>query len=799
MRNKFSCSEKTKKLFNPNYLKISLWVFTVLLSNSSIKSQNLKQTLRGTILDQDGKYPLIGVNVILDKSDPLVGTTTDIDGNFRLENVPIGRVDLLLRYVGYEDKLLPNILVSSGKEVILELEMQENVVQMQAVEIKAQKEKGEVLNEMAIISSRSFSVEETKRYAGSFSDPSRMVSAFAGVTSDAEGDNDIMVRGNSSKGILWRLEGIEIPNPNHFADEGYTGGPISALNSDLLSNSDFYTGAFSPEYGNALSGIFDMRLRTGNNEKREYSFGLGVLGTDISMEGPIKKGYLGSYLFNYRYSSLALLDDAGVVDFGGVPKYQDMCFKVVLPSKDFGVFTLFGLGGKSHIIEEEEDIDGKITGKDDFSSELGVIGLKHTIPVSDKSYIRTNLSASANGSGDTEEIPDSISGSYYLDYKGHWRKKSYRAEISMSTKFNAKNRLITGAKITKEEYDMYDRFLDEELDRYVNGFNMKKDASYYQAYTSWKHRFNDDITMVTGVHSLYYSLNDQLSIEPRFGLKWQFTPLQAINVGYGLHSKTESVVTYYTIINHEDGTSSTPNTNIKFPKSHHYVLGYEQRLDEHINTKIEFYYQDLFDVPVENVDTSQYSLLNSFGGYTDKALVNDGTGKNYGVEITLERYFANSYYFLATTSIYESKYKSKEGIERNTRFNGNYICNFLIGKEIKVGRKAKNNLLNINTKFTYTGGTRYLPVNLEKSIEEDETVYDYSKAWEDKLDHVFLMNLNISYRINKPKASHEFLIDIVNTTNNDARVWEYYDSETKNLAYDRQLGLIPNIMYRIHL
>ena len=132
-------------------------------------------------------------------------------------------------------------------------------------------------------------MKKRKRYAGAIDDPARMVSAFAGVNGNAEGDNDIVVRGNSPRGILWRLEGVEIPNPNHFASEGATGGPINALNSNMLGNSDFYTGAFAPEYGNALSGVFDMKLRNGNNEQREYSATLSVLGTDLTAEGPFKE------------------------------------------------------------------------------------------------------------------------------------------------------------------------------------------------------------------------------------------------------------------------------------------------------------------------------------------------------------------------------------------------------------------------------------------------------------------------------------------------------------------------------
>lgn len=170
------------------------------------------------------------------------------------------------------------------------------------------------------------------------------MSSFAGIINEGSGNNDIIVRGNNPRFIQWRLEDIEIPNPNHFAIEGLTGGPINALNSQMLANSSFYSGAFASQYGNALSGIFDMKLRKGNDEKQEYSFSLGVLGLDFTAEGPISRKNKSSYLVNYRYSTLSLLDDIGLVDFGGVPRYQDLSFKFYFPTENSGIFTLFGLG-----------------------------------------------------------------------------------------------------------------------------------------------------------------------------------------------------------------------------------------------------------------------------------------------------------------------------------------------------------------------------------------------------------------------------------------------------------------------
>lgn len=779
-------------------LKLIL-LFVVLSFSNYISAQMLTQTIRGNIYDEDGKFPLIGANIIILGSDPIKGAVTNVNGEFRFDNIPVGRVNLLVRYLGYEEKTIPNVLVSTGKEVILDVELKESLVKIEEVVVKATKNKGEVQNEMSLISSRSFSIEETKRYAGAFQDPSRMVSAYAGVTSDPNGNNDIIVRGNSPKGILWRMEGIEIPNPNHFANEGATGGPINALNSELLSNSDFYTGAFSPEFGDVLSGVFDIKMRSGNNEKREYSIGVGVLGTDILAEGPINKSKGSSYLANYRYSSLDLLDQAGIVNFEGVPRYQDGAFKVVLPTKGLGNISIFGLGGLSSMNGEERDDNDRLVEKFKYNAQLATIGINDLISVSQNSFLKFTVAASNNSSKykDYKVDPDENN---TFDGEGKWEKNTIRSAAMFSTRLNAKNRLIIGLKHTQHFYNLYEYYFDDELKRWVTGIDMKENTSSVQSYASWKFRMNDNLTFVGGLHSMYFNLNKDYTIEPRAAVRWQLSPKHAINAGFGVHSKIESIVTYFTHVSLPGGGESAPNKDLGLSKARHYVLGYEYRISNNLNSKVELYYQDLYNIPVENVDTSFFSLLNSDEGYVDYALVNRGTGKNYGIDYTLEHFFSKGFYFLFTGSLYQSKYKALEGVTRNTKYNGNWAVNFLIGKEFKVGKKKSinANTFSINTKLFANGGRRYIPVDLEKSKAAGVTKYDHSKAFDKTLDRIYQVNLAISYRINRPKASHEFVLDINNVTNAQGRTWEYYNEYTGKIDYDRQLNMLPNIMYRIH-
>src|SRR5688572_14992138 len=294
-------------------LGVSLaFLFLFLNLQFSAVAQSLTQTIRGKVIDRESQAPLIGVSVAIVTSDPVKGSMTDTEGNFKIEKVPVGRHTLKINYIGYQEQVMPEMLLGSGKELILNIGLSEDIRQMQEVVIKAQQEKGRPQNEMATLSARSISVEETKRYAASLNDPARAALSYAGVGATDDMSNEIVVRGNSPKGVLWRIDGIEVPNPNHFGQEGASGGPISMLSVNMLDNSDFYTGAFPAEYGNALSGIFDMKLRKGNNEKREYAFQAGVLGVDFAAEGPFKKGYKGSYLANYRYSTLAILNSVGL-------------------------------------------------------------------------------------------------------------------------------------------------------------------------------------------------------------------------------------------------------------------------------------------------------------------------------------------------------------------------------------------------------------------------------------------------------------------------------------------------------
>lgn len=780
-----------KTIFN----KLAFLIILGLTSISLVSAQQLTQTIRGTIYDVDSKTPLIGANVYIPDADPIIGAITDVNGKFRLEKVPVGRVNLKISCLGYEDKNIPNLLIASAKETVLEVELSESLIKLEAAVIKARKNKSEVINGMATVSSKTFSVEETNRYAGSLNDPARMVSAYAGVTGNPEGTNDIVVRGNSPKGILWRLEGVDIPNPNHFAENGGTGGPVNTLNSSMLSNSDFFSGAFAPEYGNALSGVFDVKFRSGNNEKREYTFSAGVLGTDITVEGPFKEGYAGSYLANYRYSSLDLLTSLGLLDFGGVPKYQDASFKVVLPTKKLGRFTIFGLGGISNITSNDEDDDENVYGTAYVDANLGVTGLNHVYTLDSNTYIRSSLSVSSSMSKETWDMLDD-NNTMFTAGVDEFTESTMRLSTVVNRKIDSRLRVQTGATFSRLNYDMTELHDFKNSGSFITGIDAKGSTNLLQAFTSWKYRMHKDVTVIAGLHFTHLLLNNNISLEPRLGVKWKLTPKQNITLGVGKHSKVENISTYLASTD-EENPQYKPNKNLELTKAWHFVLGYGFLVSENLHFKTEVYYQHLFDVPVENEPNSTYSILNATSYYSTRELINEGTGRNYGVELSLERFFSNNFYYLATTSLYKSRYTPMDGIERNTAFDANYAANLLLGKEFKVGNGKKNKTIGINAKASFLGANRYTPIDLAASNEAGYTIYHEDQMYSEKGDDVFFINLGLTYRVDRKNTTHEFKIDVQNITNNQAVVSEYYSQAQRKLIKSNQLPMIPNIIYTL--
>ncbi|MEQ8425781.1 MAG: TonB-dependent receptor [Cyclobacteriaceae bacterium] len=772
-------------------------VFSFFFALSS-PAQQLTQTVRGRVLDKVSQTTLPGASVIILGSDPLIGTTTDYDGNFKLTNIPVGNITLSVSFVGYKDFILPNVIVNSGKEVVLNIPIEEDITQMDEIVVTPDVEKDKPLNDMAVVSARTFSVEETRKFAAAINDPSRMVTSFAGVVQTDDGNNNISIRGNSPYGLLWRMEGIDIPNPNHFTNVATSGGGVSILSSQLLTNSDFMTGAFPAEYGNALAGVFDLNLRKGNNERKEYTVQGSFLGTDVAAEGPFAKGYRGSYLVNYRYSTLSILSNLGLEVGDGVTNFQDLSYHLFLPTNKLGSFSLFGFGGLSDQKDDGVSDSTKWESESDrynstYISNTGAAGIKHQLNIGDNTYLKSSVMLSGSDLG-YEEFRLDDTYSPRLQDNEHYVNKKITVSSVITHKVNAKNNFRSGAYFNRYYYSLIQEALDKETSLIKKNLDSKGDVSTIQLFSQWNYRASEKLTLNAGAHFLSLTSNNTWSLEPRVSAKYSLDEKQSLSLGYGLHSQIQPVGIYETEITATDGSVTKPNQNIGLNKSHHFVVAYDKSISQFTRLKAEAYYQRLFNIAVEDDPTSSISTLVIEGGYFTEPLVNRGVGRNYGLELTLEKFFHNNSYFLISSSLYDSKYRALDNVWRNSRFNGNFALAITGGKEYKW---AKQRTFGLNMRATYAGGLRTTPIDLQRSIALGETRVIESQAFSEQLPNYFRADLRLSLKRNRPKSTSTLALDFLNATNHQNVGGQYFDVDSGNIEKWYQMTFIPVLSYRI--
>jgi hypothetical protein len=775
-------------------------------------SLSAQQTVRGVITDKDSKETIPFANIIIKNSNPSLGTTSDENGSFVLNNVPIGKQTFIVSFVGYETITLSNINVTAGKEVLLNIGLIENLESLNEVVVLAGKKKDKTVNEFATVSARSLNVQEANKYAASFGDPARQVQNFAGVTGNGDDlNNEIVIRGNSPNTLLWRLEGVEVPNPNHFVYS--TGGAVSMLSSNVLDKTDFFTSAFPAEYGNGLAGVFDLRFRKGNNKKRETTIDAGFLGLGIATEGYFSKKSEASYLLNYRYSTPSILKSIGInLSEGGNLNYQDLNYNINLPTSKMETFNVYGLYGKNTIKSSETDSESEeqgtqTTGVFETNSNNDVstfiTGIGHRIFLKDRTYLKTNISYSSDDANLKEETKNNgvinpLSGSEFDS-----KIEAFRLSSFINHKFNAKHTIRTGLTLShlKEKTISYHTGTNAEGHLVPTNDKVDGNSNVFQSYFQWKYRATDKLTLNSGLHFLHFAKTNSSAVEPRLGLNYKLNNKHSLSFGAGLHSRAERLSTYLV---KADANTQFLNTNLGLSKALHYVLGYSWRLSKNTHFKAEAYYQNLFNLPVDNTGQTGYNVINAqlfdVFNITDIPLTNDGKGKNYGIEFTLERFLNKGFYYLTTLSLYDSKYKIGNSSYYNTRFNGNYVFNFLAGKEFKIGNKS-NKTLGVNAKFNLTGGQRFTAIDELASIANQTEIFS-TIPYTEKVKDYYRLDLGINYQWNKKKSTHSLGLNIQNVTNRlNKTVPDYfYDDVTNKITKTTTElnGLLPVLKYSIN-
>lgn len=763
----------------------------------------LRSAITGLVLDHQTQAPLPGATVIIPDTDPIIGAITDSLGRFRIERLKIGQYQLKVSFLGYSAVITDPLIVTTGKETMTTILLVETALNAPEVEIRAGYRKNEAINKMATVSVRSFSVDETFRFAGSYNDPARMVANFAGVTSGIDNRNDIIVRGNSPTGLQWRIDDMEIPNPNHFAAVGTTGGPVTVLNNNLVTNSDFFTGAFPAQYGNTLAGIFDLKMRTGNSEQREYWFEIGWNGLEFGTEGPISKKSRASYLISYRYSPLQFLNWFNI-NVGIVPKYQDLNIKIDIPTRKAGTFTITGIGGLSNIELFDSRKEQSAWLFPDYGedltngSNLGVLGISHQIFLKKDLRWKTMLYLVASDTrskidtfSNVQQIPAPWAGERSTEIK-------YSFSSVVTKKISWKNIVNSGFYWDFFQMAFADSVMYMEIFQHNTG--SREQMHMLRGFSQWNHVFSDKFSSTLGIYGSWLSLNNTWAVEPRIGFDWNINENHSINFGTGLYSQMQPRVIYFILSKQPDGQLIKPNTNLDLTRSAQIALEYNYLINNDLRFKAELYYQYLYDIPVKSA-IPQYALSNQGHEffinrqYAD-SLVNQGTGENYGLECTFERFFKKNYYFLFSASVFNSVYDGFDHITRNSAFNVNYALNAAGGYEFVMG-KRKWGVMSFGLRATWAGGSPYIPYDVASTVAYGEAMYDWTQAYSPRYPDYKRLAFRFGIRRNLPGYNIEFFMDLQYRTSFTNISLQRINPKTGEIRDFFSMGFFPMGTWRI--
>lgn len=760
-----------KKIYNLFFLVIiSLPVF----------GQELNQSCYGSVKDTWSNKPIALANVSLYKNAELLkGSVTDSLGNYLIEAIAPGRYKIVVSFTGYQS-FENELLIISGKSLRLDVALEET-----------QKVLDEVVVMPPSVSSANtttVSIEKTLRVPANFFDPVRMITSYPGVVTANDQSNSIIAKGYSPNAINWRLQGLDIINPNHLANAGTfsdkptaNGGGVNVLSAQLLDRTEFHSGALPVQYGNALSGIMDMTLRPGNSDKVQYTAQASLIGLDVAAEGPLSKNSKSAFLANYRYSTVGLLSQMGV-DFGGEKiNFQDFSFHLNVPSNKGGNLSVFGFGGlSSNRFKAKEESEWEVE-KDrytiDFTGNVYGVGVVNQFKPGWATFT-TGISFSSQ---DQERTSQGAQVSYPNTYRESYtsQQQIMSAFVKGVHKLNSTGYIESGVRVNYQHHYLDAQSVNQFYIDILGNANGTVEGLLWQPYVNWSQKAGK-FDLAAGLRYVYFSYNGSSSFEPRVnvGRSWKNN---RVTLAYSLASQQQQVQNYL----------AYNNQDLSFTKSNQFSLEWTKKIPGDLSLVSSVYYHQLFDAAVY-ANNPMYSMINQWDEIPTQRMANDGKGRNYGVEAYVEKRFYGDLYFMLSGSYYESQFLAN-GKYYDTRFNGNFTSSFLAGKEWVKSQRA----FGVHVRVLYTGGLRQPPIDTFTSSLVGTTIFDVNSGYLTQYPNYFRTDLRVSWRKNKPSYTRTLSIDVQNLTGYENVGNAYYDTYLKTTNIRYQVGIIPVLAYRI--
>lgn len=767
----------------------SFLFWTGILLSLSTLAQEPRGTVRGSVVDARSGKALADAAVLLEPSEPLIGTTTDSIGRFVLEQVPVGLYTARVRLLGHETLLVPEVWVRSGKETVLPVVLSPASVGLETFTVTAM-----AREEMEPIGVRSFTVEQGLRFPAMFQDPARLVMSTPGVAAANDQANHLIVRGNSPNANAWLLEGAEIVSPNHLGNAGtptdlptLSGGGVNILSAQMLGPSRLRTGVSPVAYGNALGGLMDMELRRGNTREREWTAQAGLIGLDLSTEGPIGKNDKAFYLVNYRYSTLGILSAMGV-DLGDEAiGFQDLSFHVGTKLGKRGEVRLFGMGGmSSNVFEADRDTATWEFDKDSrditFTSNMGAVGSTLRLPLGERSTFSSTVvwSAAYQDRDDTNFGTD-------LEPISRNVRSLYESKLSLIAQVDA-------SVGTRFRYGYGGSVLERRVENIIG---QELAGWLVRPFAHARFDLTEHLQASGGLAYSHFTYNGSELLEPRAALRWRMAKGRALGFSYGVKGQ----LPFHHLYNLESYPQFPSSRDLELMRSEDLVLGYDHAVNERLSFRVELYQQQLSQIPVlaPEVRIGRPESLGSVNVWDEFQFLpqaSKGKGLNRGVELSMMRSFDRNYFLQLNSTLYESTYTTADGTERPSRWNGQWMANAMGGREWRKAKEDRVRTWGVSARLFAMGGLRYTPI--EVRVREGVAIPIYSAApWSEQMGDVFRADLRVYRKMDRAGRTGQWALDLQNVSNAQNEAFRYFDRRQGAVITKYQLGLIPNLSYRV--
>lgn len=754
-----------------HFKSLTLSLLTLFLFPVTGLAQTPQGSIGGQVLDARSQEPLVGVNVQLEGTT--LGTATNLDGNYLIEQVPAGTQRLLFSYIGFTSFVQTDVIVRPGRTTEVNVDLQEAVLETEGVTVSAGYFQ---TKDTEITSVVSFSTEEIRRSPGAGQEIARVLNAIPGVAARGETSQDLFVRGGSPSENAFYIDNIFIPNAQHFSTgDGSSFGPTGLINTEFIERIDFYTGGFSAAYGDRLSSVSNLTYRDGNPFLFTGELGLNFSGGSAILEAPLPNGK-GSWFVSGRRSYLDLI--ANAIDAGGAPRFADLQGKVTYKLDKRNTISMLNLYGSSRFKQVRDD--AVEDGDDEFidaQNEQNTIGTNWRHLWKGDGFSNTSISysfrdrnfTSTDVLSDARKIEESL-----LNQSIHFRNVSF-------FNWSDQTQLEFGADFSYEQGTF-----DYEQDTFVSrsglqhpGFDrdLSLDILKASAFVSAIVRPVVRLQAVVGTRVDYASLNEQIYVSPRLALSYQLTSRLALNGSVGVFRQAIPLFL---------ASQADANEDLEHLTATHYIAGISYLFTPSTQLTFEVYHKDYSNAPELTRDNplgDPAYVLDSRGNYAGN-LVSTGSGYASGVDVMLQKKLAEKVYGLVSASFFRSRYRDYQGTWRSRLFDNKVIFNV-------IGGYKPNDAWEVSVRWTYSGGRPYTPIDATQTQAFGDEVLDLTRFNDERLPAYHSLFIRADRRFNFRQTNLVTYVSLWNAYNR-ANVDEFYWNFTDEQVDERtQFALLP--------